>query len=109
MATATVLVTERVHGIADPNALFDFGDLPRTAGIDHKLTIKNEGMTDTLVMVIVTGEIHDFVTIDDSTFSLQPGEERQVKMTLKVPTTAEVDKRYSGRAMIVRLPYWNPF
>jgi hypothetical protein len=109
METATVLVTEQVHGIANPNALFDFGDLPRTAGIEHKLTVRNDGVTDTLVMIIVTGDIGDFVTIDDSTFSLGPGEERVVSMELRIPATAEVDKRYSGRAMIVRLPYLNPF
>jgi hypothetical protein len=107
--TATVLVTERVHGIADPTAVFDFGDLPRTAGIEHRLQIKNDGITDTLVMIVVTGEITDFITISDSTFSLRPGEERQVRMELKVPATAEIDKRYSGSARIVRLPYWNPF
>jgi hypothetical protein len=109
METATVLVTETTHGIAPPDALFDFGDLPRTAAIEHKLSIENDGSVDTLVMVMVTGDIGDFVTIDDSTFSLAPGEKREVLMRLRVPASAEVGKRYNGRAMIVRLPYLNPF
>ena len=109
METATVYVTQRTHGIAPPDAVFDFGDLPRTAGIEHTLVVRNDGVTDTLVMVVITGEINDFVTIDDSTFSLGPGEEREVFMELRVPGTAEVDKRYNGRALIVRVPYLNPF
>jgi hypothetical protein len=109
MDSATVLVTRSSHGIADPNSFFDFGDLPRTAGIEHQLVLKNEGKVNTLVAVVVTGEISDFVTVEDSLFSLKPGEEREILMALKVPNTAEIDKRYNGRAFVVRMPWWAPF
>ncbi|MDO8615492.1 MAG: hypothetical protein Q7T33_07105 [Dehalococcoidia bacterium] len=107
--SASVLVTETRHGIADPKSLFDFGDLPPTASIDHKLTLKNDGKVDTYVMIGVFGGIRDFLNIEDAFFSLKPGEERQILVKLSLPATAEPGKEYSGRVVITRLPFWAPW
>jgi len=106
--SATVLVTESSHGIADPNALFDFGDLPPTAGITHKLTLKNDGKLDTYMMIMVFGDIRDFLDINDAFFNLKPGQEREIDMKVTVPSTAQPGKRYNGRVVVTRLPWWAP-
>ena len=107
--SATVLVTESSHGIADPKALFDFGDLPPTAAIDHKLTLKNDGKLDTYMMIMVFGDIRDFLDIQDAFFNLKPGQERQILVKLTVPSTAQPGKRYNGRVVVMRLPWWEPW
>jgi hypothetical protein len=93
--SATVLVTESSHGIADPKALFDFGDLPPTASIDHKLTLKNDGRMDTYVTIMVFGGIRDFLDIEDAFFNLESGQ--------------EPGKRYNGRVVVTRLPWGLPW
>jgi len=107
--SSTVLITESTHGIADPKALFDFGDLPPTAGIDHKLTLKNDGKLNTYVTIMVFGDIRDFLDIEDAFFNLKPGQEREILVKLTVPSTAEPGKRYNGRVVVTRLPWWAPW
>jgi hypothetical protein len=107
--SATVLVTEGRHGIAPPDALFDFGDLPPTASIDHNLTLKNDGRMDTYVMIMVFGGIRDFLDIEDAFFNLKPGQERELRVKLTVPSTAEPGKRYDGKVIVTRLPWWAPW
>jgi hypothetical protein len=106
--SATLLVTETSHGVADPDSLFDFGDLPPTASITHKLTLKNDGKLNTYVMIMVFGDIRDFLDIEDAFFNLKPGQEREIDMKLTVPSTAEPGKRYNGRVVVTRLPWWAP-
>lgn len=107
--SATVLVTETRHGIADPGALFDFGDLPPTAAIDHKLTLKNDGRLDTYVTIMVFGGIRDFLDVEDAFFNLKSGEERDILVKLSVPSTAEPGKQYDGRVVVTRLPWGLPW
>ena len=108
MYSATVLVTEGSHGIAPPGNPFDFGDLPPTASIEHKITLNNDGKLDTYVMIIVSGEIRDFLDIEDAFFNLDPGQEREILVKLTVPGTAEPGKRYDGRVVVTYLPWWSP-
>ena len=108
MYSATVLVTESSHGIAPPGNPFDFGDLPPTASIEHKITLENDGKLDTYVMIIVSGEIRDFLEIEDAFFNLEPGQEREILVKLSVPATAEPGKRYDGRVVVTYLPWWSP-
>jgi hypothetical protein len=106
--SATLLVTETRHGVADPDSLFDFGDLPPTAGITHKLTLKNDGKLNTYVMIMVFGDMRDFLDIQDAFFNLKPGQEREIDVKLTVPSTAQPGKRYNGRVVVTRLPWWAP-
>jgi hypothetical protein len=106
--SAQFLVTATTNTIAPPDALFDFGGLPPTASITHKLTLKNDGKLNTYVMIMVFGDIGDFLDIQDAFFNLKPGQEREIDMKLTVPSTAQPDKRYSGRVVVTRLPWWSP-
>ena len=106
--SAQFLVTATTNTIAPPDALFDFGGLPPTASITHKLTLKNDGKLNTYVMIMVFGDIRDFLDISDAFFNLKPGQEREIDMKLTVPSTAQPDKRYNGRVVVTRLPWWSP-
>lgn len=106
--SSTVLVTEGRQGLADPSSLFDFGDLPPTGAIEHKLSLKNDGVTDTFIAIGIFGGIRDLIDIEDAFFNLAPGEERDIMVTLTVPATAEPGTRFSGRVVISRLPWWSP-
>lgn len=108
MYSATVLVTEGRHGVPPPGNPFDFGDLPPTASMETKHTFKNDGKFDTYVMIIVSGEIRDFLDIEDAFFNLDPGQEREILVKLSVPATAEPGKRYDGRVVVTYLPWWSP-
>jgi hypothetical protein len=107
--SATVLVTEGRHGIAPADALFDFGDLPPTAAIEHKLTLRNDGRMDTYVMIMIFGGIRDFLDIEDAFFNLKSGQEREILVKLSVPLTAEPGKRYNGRVVVTRVPWGLPW
>ena len=106
--SAHLEVTETTNVIAPPGALFDFGGLPPTAGITHKLTLKNDGKLNTYVTITVFGGIRDFLDVSDAFFNLKPGQERQIEFELTVPSTAQPDKQYSGRVIVTRLPWWAP-
>ena len=107
--SATVLVTESTHGIAPPGNPFDFGDLPPTASMDNKLIYKNDGRMNTYIMIMVFGDIRDFLDVQDAFFNLKPGEEREILVKLSVPATAEPGKRYNGRVVVTRLPWGLPW
>jgi hypothetical protein len=106
--SAQFLVTATTNTIAPPDALFDFGGLPPTASITHKLTLKNDGKLNTYVTIMVFGNIRAFLDIDDAFFNLKPGQEREIDVKLTVPSTAQPDKQYNGRVVVTRLPWWSP-
>jgi hypothetical protein len=106
--SAQFVVTATTNEIAPADALFDFGGLPPTASITHKLTLKNDGKLNTYVMIMVFGNIRDFLDVNDAFFNLKPGQEREVDMKLTVPSTAQPDKQYKGRVVVTRLPWWSP-
>ncbi len=106
--SAKFLVTATTNTIAPPDALFDFGGLPPTASITHKLILKNDGKLNTYVMIMVFGDIRDFLDVEDAHFNLKPGQEREIDVKLTVPSTAQPDKQYNGRVVVTRLPWWAP-
>jgi hypothetical protein len=107
--SAQFLVTATTNTIASPDALFDFGGLPPTASITHKITLKNDGKLNTYIAIVVFGDIRDFLDIQDAFFNLKPGQEREIDVKLTVPSTAQPDKQYNGRVVVTRLPWWAPW
>jgi len=107
--SSTVLFTEGGGiGLPPPLESLDFGDVPRGMPMHRDVILENSGKLDTYVMVFTWGGIRDFLSVDDAFFNLSPGEERNVDFSVKAPANAEL-KRYSGRAWVVRLPWWWPF
>ena len=103
--SATVLVTGGGGiGLPPPTNTLDFGDVSPGFNMTRKLTLTNDGLLDSYVAIIVTGDIRNFLSIDDAFFVLDKGEERTVEFKVRAPINAQ-EKRYSGRVFIVRLPW----
>ena len=82
----------------------DFGDVPQGATVSKVLNFTNEGSVPNYIKIFVMGSIGDLVTVDDSSFTLKKGEEKDVRFQLIMPPSAPVDKKYSGRVVVIRLP-----
>jgi hypothetical protein len=109
MYSATVLVAEQGGiGIPPPNEELDFGDVSPGLNMSRHMVLKNEGNLDSYVVIISWGSIRDFMGISDAFFHLEPGNEKTVEFKVRPPAGAEA-KRYSGRVLVVRVPWWWPF
>ena len=62
----------------------------------------NNGGVDNYIAIFVVGGIGDLVEIEPNFFTLKSGDE--VQFRLIVPPSAPVDKKYSGRVLVFRLP-----
>ncbi len=101
------VVEDRLIGIPPPNE-FDFGDVPMGVGIERGLTLKNGSPVPTRVTIFVTGNIRDFVEIEDAFFTLRPGEERTIILEGRALVGAE-PKKYTGRVVVVQTPWLFPW
>lgn len=108
MYSATVFVTgEGGIGLPPPTNTLDFGDVSPGLNMTRKMTLTNDGLFDSYVAIIVTGDIRNFLSVDDAFFVLDKDEERTVEFKVRAPINAE-ENRYSGRVFIVRMP-WTPW
>jgi hypothetical protein len=83
----------------------DFGDVPQGFGISKTITLENLGESDNHIKIYRMGGIWSFVEIDPGTsFTLAGGETQDIKMSIKIPETAPVGKKYTGRIFILQLP-----
>ena len=82
----------------------DFGDVSQGAAVAKTLVFNNEGTVPNMVRIIVMGSVGDLVDVSDNSFTLEPGEEKKVRFQLLMPPSAPVEKTYSGRVIVVRLP-----
>ena len=109
--SAQVVVVEGgAVGIPPPNDL-DFGDLPPRAVAEKKIAFENNGRVPTGVLIIEWGGIGDLMAISDAFFTLDPGDEKEVTFTVDPPPSALSGeaKKYSGRVIVVQVPWWTPW
>ncbi len=106
--SAQVLVAKGTAiGIPPPNDL-DFGDVPRGTPTEKQITFENSGRVPTGVVILEWGSIRDLLKIGDAFFILDPGDEKKVSFKVAPPASAEA-KKYSGRVIVVRVPWWWPW
>lgn len=109
--SAQVLVVEGGGiGIPPPEQL-DFGDLPVGASSEKKIFFENNGRVPTAVVILEWGGIRDLMGISDAFFVLDPGEEKEVTFRVEPPPSAlsGEEKAYSGKVIVVRIPWWTPW
>ena len=82
----------------------DFGDIPVGQQVAKTLILENTGGVDNYIAIYIMGSIGDFVEIEPNFFTLKGGEQADVQCLLSLPQTAPVDKKYSGRVFVLRLP-----
>ncbi len=66
----------------------DFGDIPLGAGVGKTVVLENRGQNPTSVRVFV----------------LEAADVQEVELSLIMPVSATVEKKYTGRIVILRLP-----
>ena len=109
--SAQVLVVEGGGvGIPPPEQL-DFGDLPVGAASEKRIFFKNNGRVPTAVVILEWGGIRDLMGISDAFFVIDPGDEREITFRVEPPPSAlsGEEKAYSGKVIVVRIPWWTPW
>ena len=82
----------------------DFGDVPQGSSVGKTLNFENEGSLPNRVIVMVVGSIGDLVKVEPSSFTLNQGDKQDVSLQLVMPESAEVEKKFSGRVVVLRFP-----
>ncbi len=82
----------------------DFGDIPQGQSIGKTVIMENEGAVPNQINVFIIGGIGDLVKVEPSSFTLEPGESRDIDMRLTMPASATPEKKFTGRVFILRLP-----
>jgi hypothetical protein len=91
-------------GIAPFTDRIDFGDVPQGERVGKTLIMENEGAVPNKINVFIIGNIGDLVDIQPDSLSLQPGETAEIDFNLTMPASAQPEKKYTGRIIILRLP-----
>ncbi len=106
---ATVLVTEEGSGIglSPYTDRVDFGDLPQGGGATIPLTLENNSRLPTRFFVVATGDIRQFIRMNDAFFLLDSGDTKVVEFSVGIPITA-APQRYTGKVYIFKIP-WSPW
>ena len=91
-------------GIAPFTDRIDFGDIPQGETVSKTLILENAGTVPNQINIFIIGGIGDLVKVEPKSVTLEPGEKAEVHFTLTMPASAPVDKKYSGKVFILRLP-----
>ena len=91
-------------GIAPFTDRVDFGDVPQGATIAKMITLENEGSVHNYIRVFIIGSIGALVEVEPSSLTLEEGESQDIVLRLTMPASAEPEKKFSGRVIILRLP-----
>ena len=109
-ATVVVVPVGEASGLPPPSQM-DFGELPTGIASEKKIVFENNGRVPTAVMILEWGGIRDLMGISDAFFVLDPGDEREITFRVEPPPSAVSGeaKEYSGRVIVVRVPWWTPW
>ena len=108
--TAVVVVTPESNtvGIGVPtDEMLDFGELPAGGAASTAIIVQNEGRIPNRIFVIPFGGIRQFIKLDDAFFLLKRREAQVVGVSAVIPVTAS-EGEYSGRVIVIRVP-WPPW
>ena len=91
-------------GVAPFTDRIDFGDIPQGATIGKTLILENAGTVPNQVNIFIIGNIGDLVKVQPGSLTIEPGETKEVDFELTMPASAPVEKKYTGKVFILRLP-----
>jgi len=91
-------------GVAPFTDRIDFGDIPQGATIGKTLIMENAGTVPNQVNIFVIGNIGDLVKVQPGSLTIEPGETKEVDFELTMPASAPVEKKYTGKVFVLRLP-----
>ena len=91
-------------GIAPFTDRIDFGDIPQGETVSKTLILENAGTVPNQINIFIIGSIGDLVKMEPGSLAIEPGETKEVDFRLTMPASAPVEKKYSGKVFILRLP-----
>jgi hypothetical protein len=81
----------------------DYGRMPKGDSATRYISVKNKGAHSVYIRLVETGSIAGIMRAGQSGFTLRPGEERQVELTVSIPK--ETGKGgYSGTVLLFKAP-----
>ena len=106
-AKVVVVLPGEPVGLPPPSQM-DFGELPTGIASEKKIVFENNGRVPTAVMILEWGGIGDLMGISDAFFVIDPGDMKEITFRVEPPPSADT-KEYSGKVIVVRVPWWTPW
>jgi hypothetical protein len=103
-AQVRVIEGEGKVGINPTAESLDFGDLSRGTELVRVITVRNDSILPFFVSTMKLGGISGLMKLNKNNFLLRQGEEVELEFTTYIPASAEIDKVYSGRVFIFKIP-----
>lgn len=91
-------------GVNPTTERLDFGDLSRGTSAVRTVTIKNDTRMPFFVAVVRLGGTSDLMKQDQNNFMVRRGEEKKIEFTVYMPASAEIDRLYTGRVYLFKIP-----
>jgi len=91
-------------GVNPTSERLDFGDLSRGTSAVRTVSITNDTAVPFFVSVIKVGSIASLTKVDRNNFMLRRGDDVQLEFTTNMPASAEIEKMYTGRVYIFKIP-----
>jgi hypothetical protein len=103
-AQVRVIAGEGKVGINPTTLALDFGDLSRGTAAVRRVSIQNGTGIPLWIASFKLGGISDLMDADKNYFIIKPGGEDKIEYTVYMPASAEIDRLYTGRVFIFRIP-----
>lgn len=91
-------------GVNPTDERLDFGDLSRGTAAVRMVTVKNDAFMPFFVSVLRFGTIGNLMDLEPNHFMLRRGEEKKIEFTAYMPASAEIDRVYTGRVFVFKIP-----
>ena len=102
-AQVLVIEGEGKVGVNPTTDKLDFGDLSGDTSAARYVTLRSGGM-DTYIAVWKFGSIAELIKLSDNNFTMEKGDEKRLEMSVYMPLSAPVDKKYTGQVWIFKIP-----
>ncbi len=106
-----VIEGEGKVGVNPTTELLDFGDMSKGTTAIRTVTLNNGTFMPMYVMIFKTGGLGELVDVNNEAtgeesrfFKLKPKEEVKVNFSATMPASVQVDKKYTGRVFIFKVP-----
>lgn len=91
-------------GVNPTSERLDFGDLSRGTAAMRTVTVTNDTFMPFFVSVVRIGAIRNLMKLEPNNFVLRGDTEEKIEFTTYMPASAEVDRMYTGRVFVFKIP-----
>lgn len=92
-------------GVAPFTDRVDFGDVPQGDSISKTIILENNGDNNNTIKVYILGSISQLIEPTPGySFEINAGQTKNLVLSLSMPASAPVGKKFTGRIIILKLP-----